>query len=60
MPVGSLIKRQLLLSPDALELQKVATESGMQSLRTEGALLAVQGLTTSSEVLRVTRGLEEF
>lgn len=59
MPVTSTIKRQLLQSPDALELQKTAFASGMTALRQEGALLALQGLTTSSEVLRVTRGCEE-
>jgi general secretion pathway protein E len=60
MSVSSAIKRQLLLSPDALELQKVAFSGGMTSLRQEGALLAIQGLTASSEVLRVTRGCDEL
>lgn len=59
MPVNSAIKRQLLISPDAIELQKVALKSGMASLRSQGAKLAMQGLTSSSEVLRVTRGCEE-
>lgn len=59
MPVTSAIKRQLLLSPDALELQRVAYSSGMTGLRQEGALLAIQGLTSSSEVLRVTRSCED-
>ncbi len=59
MPVTSTIKRQLLQSPDALELQRTAFTSGMTSLRQEGALLAIQGLTATSEVLRVTRGCEE-
>jgi general secretion pathway protein E len=60
MFVSSAIKRQLLLSPDALELQKAAFSGGMTSLRQEGSLLAIQGLTASSEVLRVTRGCDEF
>ncbi len=60
MPVTSTIKRQLLQSPDALELQRTALAGGMMSLRKEGALLAIQGLTASSEVLRVTRGCEEW
>ena len=55
MDVNTQIKRQLLKSPDALELQKVAFESGMSSLRTEGANLAAKGVTSSAEVLRVTR-----
>ena len=60
MPVTSTIKRQLLQSPDALELQRTALAGGMISLRQEGALLAIAGLTASSEVLRVTRGCEEW
>lgn len=60
LPVTSTIKRQLLQSPDALELQRVAAGSGMTSLRQAGALLAIQGLTSTSEVLRVTRGCEEL
>ena len=59
MAVSSSLKRQLLLSPDAVELQRIALLEGMTGLRQEGALLAVQGLTSSSEVLRVTRGCEE-
>jgi general secretion pathway protein E len=60
MPVSSAIKRQLLVSPDALELQKAAIAGGMTGLRQEGALLAIQGLTSSSEVLRVTRGFDDL
>jgi general secretion pathway protein E len=60
MAVSSAIKRQLLQSPDALELQKVALAGGMTGLRKEGALLAIEGLTASSEVLRVTRGCDEL
>ncbi|MBS0604735.1 MAG: type II secretion system ATPase GspE [Verrucomicrobia bacterium] len=60
MPVTSAIKRQLLQSPDALELQRAALAGGMTGLRQEGALLAIQGLTASSEVLRVTRGCDEM
>jgi len=55
MPMHGHIKRQLLRSADALDLKKIAFECGMVSLREEGALLATQGLTTSAEVLRVTR-----
>ncbi|PCI93882.1 type II secretion system protein GspE [Candidatus Aerophobetes bacterium] len=55
MDVNTRIKRQLLRSPDALELQRVAFESGMSSLRNEGAKLAASGVTSSAEVLRVTR-----
>lgn len=60
MPISSTLKRQLLQSPDALELQKVALAEGMTGLRREGALLAIGGTTSSSEVLRVTRGCEDL
>lgn len=59
MPVSSAIKGQLLVSPDAFELRKTAIEEGMRSLRQQGGLLAGQGVTASSEVLRVTRSCEE-
>jgi general secretion pathway protein E len=59
MPVTSAIKQQLLQSPDARELQRAAFAGGMIALRQEGALLAIEGLTASSEVLRVTRSCEE-
>ncbi|MBS0653421.1 MAG: type II secretion system ATPase GspE [Verrucomicrobia bacterium] len=58
MVVTGAIKQQLLKSADAMELQRVALEKGMMSLRQEGSLLAIQGKTSSSEVLRVTRGCE--
>lgn len=59
MPLSASIKKQLLHSPDSAQLQKRALEEGMVSLRRQGALLALKGMTTSSEVLRVTRGLDE-
>jgi general secretion pathway protein E len=58
MNVTPAIKRQLLKSPDAMELQRVALEHGMSSLRREGAKLALQGVTTSAEILRVTRHIQ--
>ncbi|HSW86088.1 MAG TPA: type II secretion system ATPase GspE [Rhabdochlamydiaceae bacterium] len=60
MSLGSTIKRQLLKSPDALELQRVALAQGMATLRYEGSNLVQKGITTTAEVLRVTRGCEEF
>lgn len=54
------IKRQLVMSADAMELQRVAISSGMKTLREEGAYLVAAGMTTSAEVLRVTRGCEEI
>jgi general secretion pathway protein E len=60
MHVNGAIKRQLLKSADAVELQRTALEAGMSNLRREGAQLALQGVTTTAEVLRVTRGCEEI
>jgi general secretion pathway protein E len=59
MMITGPIKRQLLKSADAVELQRVALSDGMMSLRTSGALLAIQGITSTSEVLRVTRSCDE-
>lgn len=59
MYIDHLVKKQLLLSADATTLQKVALEQGMSSLRQQGALLVKKGITTTSEVLRVTKILEQ-
>lgn len=56
MLVSGSIKQQLLKSADAALLHQVAVKEGMSTLRQEGALLAIEGRTSSSEVLRVTRG----
>jgi general secretion pathway protein E len=58
MPVGAAIKNQIMRSGDSGELQRVAKDKGMLSLRQEGAFLVKLGLTTSAEVLRVSRGCE--
>ena len=57
MPVTHAIKRQLLKSPDSMELQKTAITEGMSSLRAQGARLAQEGYTTVAEVIRVTKQL---
>jgi general secretion pathway protein E len=59
MNVSNGIKRQLLKSADALELQQVALAEGMESLRRAGARLVYEGMTSSAEVMRVTRACEE-
>jgi general secretion pathway protein E len=59
MVVNNAIKRQVVKSPDAVELRHIALDSGMQSLLTHGGELARQGITTVAEVLRATRGFEE-
>lgn len=55
MTVGNVIKQQLLKSADAVELRHAALSHGMVPLRAEGAYLVIQGITTSAEVLRVSR-----
>lgn len=60
MALTTAIKRQLVKSADAMELQRVAQSSGMKTLREEGAFLVEQGITTSAEIFRVTRACEEF
>lgn len=58
MLIDNAIQKQIATSPDAIELRKIALQSGMVSLLRHGAELVKQGVTTVSEVLRVTRGLE--
>lgn len=59
MPVNNAIKKQIVKSPDAVELRRIAQETGMVSLLVHGAELVRHGVTTVAEVLRSTRGLEE-
>ncbi|MCB1118171.1 MAG: type II/IV secretion system protein, partial [Chlamydiia bacterium] len=58
MHITPRIKKQLLESADASALQRIAVEDGLQTLRDHGAQLAKEGVTTSAEVLRVTRQIE--
>jgi len=60
MLVDGSIKRQLLKSADAAALKATAQSSGMMSLRHEGGFLVAQGITTSREILRVSRCAEEI
>ncbi len=53
------VKKQMLKSPDSIEMRKIALENGMTSLLHHGAVLVKEGVTTVSEVLRATRGFEE-
>lgn len=55
MLVTPKIKTQVLKSQDAQALRKTAILDGMSSLFESGVKLAINGQTTSSEVLRVTR-----
>lgn len=59
LPVENAIKKQIVKSPDAVELRRIALENGMISLIQHGAELARQGGTTVAEVLRASRGVEE-
>lgn len=59
MVINHNIQKQIVKSPDAVEMRRLALQNGMVALRDHGADLATQGITTISEVLRVTRGVEE-
>lgn len=59
MPINNAIKKQIVVSPDAVELRQLALKNGMRTLIDHGRQLVVDGETTISEVLRVTRGTEE-
>ncbi|MCE2982299.1 MAG: GspE/PulE family protein [Parachlamydia sp.] len=59
MPVSNAINKQIVKSPDAIELRKVALQQGMISLLGHGAELVKAGISTAAEVLRVARGIEE-
>jgi len=59
MIVSSKIKTQVLKSQDAAHLRRIATNENMVSLFERGVELVVAGVTTSAEVLRVTRIAEE-
>ena len=59
MPMNGKIKAQVLKSQDAEELRKTALSQGMTTLFDRGVELVAAGITTSTEVLRVTRIGEE-
>jgi len=55
MTVNAKIKAQVLRSQDAQELRRTALESKMSTLFEQGVQLVTAGITTSPELLRVTR-----
>lgn len=55
MKVSPKIKAQVLRSQDAEELRRVALSENMESLFDQGIRLLLAGMTTSAELLRVTR-----
>ncbi|MDB6081501.1 MAG: ral secretion pathway protein [Chlamydiia bacterium] len=59
MPVTPSIRKQILKSPDSAELQQVALQHGMKTLRDHGKALILQGITTMSEVWRASKGEDE-
>jgi len=59
MTINNTLKKQIVKSPDAVELRRIALETGTVSLLSHGAELVKQGITTVAEVLRVTRGVDE-
>jgi len=59
MMVTTKIKAQVLKSQDAEELKKVAHSQNLVSLFERGVDLVASGMTTSQEVLRVTRIADE-
>ena len=59
MLVNNAITKQIVRSPDAIEMRRIALDEGMLSLLGHGAELVKNGLSTVAEVLRVARGIEE-
>ncbi|HSX04305.1 MAG TPA: type II secretion system ATPase GspE [Rhabdochlamydiaceae bacterium] len=59
MVMNGPIKRQLIQSVDSNGLQKVALSHGMRTLRQDGGRLVKEGVTSVTEVLRVTRSCED-
>jgi len=58
MTVHHEIQKQIVKSPDAVELRRIALQNGMISLLEHGSHLVRQGITTVAEVLRVTKAIE--
>jgi general secretion pathway protein E len=59
MTLNNALKKQIVKSPDAVELRRIAIASGMTSLLHNGIELILKGITTCSEVLRSTRGAQD-
>lgn len=55
MVVDGRVQQQIVKSADAATLRRIALKQGMCTLRDHGAQLVADGITTTSEVLRVTR-----
>lgn len=59
MFINNALRKQIVKSPDAVEMRRIALETGMISLLEHGCDLVRQGITTVAEVLRASRGLED-
>ncbi|SIO13084.1 type II secretion system ATPase GspE [Halodesulfovibrio marinisediminis] len=54
MQVSEVIKRQMLTNSDSGELRKLAVSEGMRTLKSDGCCKVLQGITTISEIMRVS------
>jgi general secretion pathway protein E len=55
LPIDDVLRNLILKASDATTLKKAAMSRGMKTLREDGALKVLQGVTTIEEVLRVTQ-----
>ena len=53
--VTDAVRVELMKGSDATTIKKLAVSHGMKTMREDAAMKVVQGLTTISEVLRVTQ-----
>jgi len=58
LPITSAERKLILAKADAETIQKKALENGMISLKEDGIIKALEGLTTIREIMRVTYGGE--
>ena len=58
MLVTSFIKKQVMRSVEAESIRKVAKSQEMNDLLQNGAIFALNGVTTASEVFRVAKATE--
>lgn len=59
MTVTHPLQKQIVTSSDAIELRRIARSLGMKTLRDHGQELVKSGITTITEVLRITKEVEE-
>jgi general secretion pathway protein E len=59
MPLSGPLRKQILASPEASPLVRIAQNEGMHTLRDHGKELILQGITTAGEVWRATKSQDE-